>query len=236
VIDYKSGFKPERPDRVPRQLLLYAAAVNHLHGTGGDTFECWLQYPEANPNFPPAEWTLTQEDLGGVLGRLDMLAADLTQRTRWDAAPGDHCKSCPYLCADCPLGGEEALVVNSEEEAIFAWHQQQMLAQAVKAYVAENGPIEGIGEWSTPKWVDNGDQKWTLLGKPNSKERRAAMRLLVSTLNRLGATHPQEVDYGKAFTYSDAWLQRVMKQGGLVAEAIAGLVQELAPKPVFQRD
>ena len=235
IIDYKSGFKPERPDRVPRQLLLYAAAIDHLFGKDGDTYECWLQYPEANPNFPPCEWTLNQDVLEGVMGRVDSLALDLDKRTRWDPTPGTHCRACPFLCADCPLNGQEAMVVNCQEEALFAWQQQQHLAAAVKDYIADHGPVEGIGGWGPPKWVETGEQHWTLAGKPNSKVRRENMRALVTVLNRLGATHPDLVDYGKAFSYSDAWLNRVMRENGLVAEAVRHLVQEVAPKAVFQQ-
>ena len=232
VIDYKSGFKPEHPERVPRQLLLYAAAIDKLHGKDGDTYETWLVFPEANPNIPLMEWTLTRENLESVLFNLDLRAKMIAHTPTWPATPGEHCRACPYLCADCPLNGEEALVVNSEEECLFVWQQQQHLKDAVKAWTAAHGHVDGIGGWTAPK----SEAGYTVAGRPRSKEKKANETQLLSTIMRLAAIHPELVDVRRAAKLDSQWLTKQMVQGGVVADAIAPLVVKVHQSAVFKED
>lgn len=240
VIDYKSGFKPLVQEEPPRQLLLYAAAVNRLKAEEGDRFEVWLVYPEANENLPPSMWTLTQDDLAEVLPNLDTVAQGLQKIDRWDATPSQSaCQACPYLMGYCPLWDpdkdvDELPVLATQEMAEWAWQVRRWADQAVKEWAKEHGPVMGYN-FAPPKYIEEGSTHWRPAGSLRSKAGKANLQELLRSLFHRAAV-AGDVVLSQALEIKSYWLNRVMAdEESEVAKAIRPFVEPVQVVAEFRK-
>lgn len=240
VIDYKSGFKPLRSEEPPFQLRLYAAAVNHLLGHEGDRFECWYVYPEANESLPPSMWTLEQEELEPVLNEVDQWAMNVQGMTRFEATPSQAaCQACPYLMTVCPEWDFENAdqgyfypIVDSAEDAEFAWQVRQWADRAVKTWAAENGPVGGCS-YTAPRYVEDGLTHWQVAGNKRTKAGKQVVADLINKILRLAVT--AGVNLSTALDVKTYWLNKVMAdEESEIAQEIRQFVEPIQPEAEFR--
>jgi len=241
VMDWKTGFKPLRSEDPPFQMRLYAAAVNRLYGQEGDRFECWYVYPEANPNLPPSMWTLEQEELEAVLDEVDAWAVNVGEMTRFEAVPSQAaCQACPYLMGECPEWDFENAdpgyfypIVDSAEDAEWAWQVRQWADQAVKAWAAEHGPVAGCG-YEAPRYVEEGLTHWQVAGNQRTKAGKQVALDLMNKIFRLAATG-QNVVLTTALQVKTYWLNKVMAdEESEIAVQIREYVEPIQPDAEFR--